>query len=437
MATGESGTQLGVQAEFHPVGLANPPYRWALAELTDPLGNTVNFSYRNDPVSGPLGAYSYIDSIRYNTNEIRFYYQDRPDVQTEAVGGTTVAIRQRLKTIAVLTGGNLVRAYTFSYSPPGNGTRSELAEVRQYGTNASLTPDGDASAPTFRPWVTSNTPRRIRHGRPSQPSSRLPRPDLPLEPGPAGRQRGGSYMYFGPKGGPVSTGDIDGDGRTDWVYAGFDKVQPLIAVTTVLARVNGPAVIHTDIPFLIDPQWHEADFHLDALTLDLNGDGRSDLLIGIEYQEATLVDERLAVLPAPSLGNGNYQVLPAVRTSIVQQFTYGFRFCRPGDLNGDLKVDVACIIRPPHPGTAPPDTQLWVGLSNGDGTLSQSQTILAGFHPEGGQRSLAVADVNRDGRADLVEFWTPAPQIFRPSSTATLRTPFTPTSWSAPHRSAA
>ena len=55
----------GVQAEPYPVRLASPTYRWALAELTDPLGNSVSFAYRNDPVSGPIGAYSYIDSIRY------------------------------------------------------------------------------------------------------------------------------------------------------------------------------------------------------------------------------------------------------------------------------------------------------------------------------------------------------------------------------------
>jgi hypothetical protein len=61
----------GVQAVIHPAGLASPPYRCALAELMDPLGNSVSFAYRNDPVSGPIGACSYIDSIRYNTNEIR------------------------------------------------------------------------------------------------------------------------------------------------------------------------------------------------------------------------------------------------------------------------------------------------------------------------------------------------------------------------------
>jgi RHS repeat-associated protein len=397
----------GIRAEFRPVGLASPQYRWALAELTDPLGNSVNFAYRNDSVGGPFGAYSYIDSIQYNTSEVRFYYQDRPDMQTEAVGGTAVAIRQRLKTIAVRTGGGLVRAYSFSYSPPGDGTRSELAEVRQYGTNASLTSDGDVSAPTFR---------RLGHFQyPAPQSTWAPRSGL-VQASSAGTSPSLNSPFgpvevpkttLGPKGGPVSTGDIDGDGRTDWVYAGIvygsaEAASASIVVTTVLERIDGPVTVTTKGSFVIDPQWHEEGIRIDVLTSDLNGDGRSDLLIGIEYQEATLVDERLAVLPDLSLGNGNYLALPAVRTSIVQQFTWGFRFCRPGDVNGDLKVDVVCILRPPHPGAAPADTQLWVGLSNGDGTLSESQTILASFHQEGGQRSLAVADVNRDGRADLV-----------------------------------
>lgn len=393
----------GVQAEFHPVGLATPQYRWALTELTDPLGNSVNFAYRNDPVNGPIGAYSYIDSIRYNTNEIRFYYQDRPDVQTEAVGGTAIGIRQRLKTIAVRTGGNLVRAYTFSYSPPSNGTRSELVEVRQYGTSASLSPDGDVSAPTFL---------RLGHFQyPAPHSTWAPRSALvqassASTSSPLNNPFGTVVVpntTLGPFGGPVSTGDIDGDGRTDWVYAGIVLGAPLIAVTTVLARMDGPVTVPTILPFVIDPQWHETtNIYIDALTLDLNGDGRSDLLVGIEYQEATEVDERLAVLPALSLGDGTYQVLPAVRTSIEQQFTWGFRSCRPGDLNGDFKVDVVCIFRPPHPGAGGVETKLWVGLSNGDGTFSQLETIPPGFHTEGSLRPLAVADVNRDGRADLV-----------------------------------
>jgi hypothetical protein len=111
---------------------------------------------------------------------------------------------------------------------------------------------------------------------------------------------------------------------------------------------------------------------------DVNGDGRPDLVV------ANLGSNTVSVL----LGNGN-------GTFRAQQtFTAGVVPCSiaAADVNGDGKPDLVVANRNYTSGTVS------VLLGNGNGTFQSQQTFATGSQPV----SVAVSDLNGDGRPDLV-----------------------------------
>jgi hypothetical protein len=123
-----------------------------------------------------------------------------------------------------------------------------------------------------------------------------------------------------------------------------------------------------------------------VLTLgDFNGDGKADVVVSVPG-DGTLAGEEVVFL---GNGDGTFQ---APKTSpgvgLIQNAV-------AGDFNGDGKVDLALS------GTVPcavncPGSEVFLFLGNGDGTFQTPTVILPGGGP------LAVADVNGDGKLDLV-----------------------------------
>ena len=118
---------------------------------------------------------------------------------------------------------------------------------------------------------------------------------------------------------------------------------------------------------------------------DVNGDGKPDVLVASEFVINDYNNGTVGVL----LGNGDGTFQTAV--------TYGSggdaaRSVALGDVNGDGKPDVL-VGNGSSPGT------VGVLLGNGDGTFQTAVSYNSGGNDA---RSVAVADVNRDGKPDVL-----------------------------------
>jgi FG-GAP-like repeat/Bacterial Ig-like domain (group 3) len=130
---------------------------------------------------------------------------------------------------------------------------------------------------------------------------------------------------------------------------------------------------------------------------DINADGKADLLVGQNSAPGFGADGTVAVL----LGNGDGTFQPA------QNYDAGGVASGPDglgsislavvDVNGDGKLDVLTGI----PGATSQGSVGEVGvlLGNGDGTFQSPQTYPSGGY---GVTSIAAADVNVDGKQDAV-----------------------------------
>jgi hypothetical protein len=164
-------------------------------------------------------------------------------------------------------------------------------------------------------------------------------------------------------------GDVNGDGRLDVLDLVGSQTNPAIGV--LLGNGNGTFTAEKTFAAGSPPT---------ALALaDVNADGKVDLV--------TTAGGAISVW----LGNGNGTFQPR-RTFSAGPYGAGIVVA---DLNGDGKVDVATG----GIGTAFGSVgAVSVLLGNGDGTFQARQTFAAGLIPG----SIAVADVNGDGKPDLI-----------------------------------
>ena len=403
------------------------PYGWTLDTVVDTVGNKVRYRYTEAASGDFFAGERHLDSIIYNGVEIKLYYEPRPTALTYAIGRGIIAEFRRLKAIDVRVGGKRARAYDLGYVTRGPGPlRSFLISVQLYGTDARLDPTTGALSgrrhvppvrlgyqePAESAWVGAAAPATGKEAG-SFPSGN-----------PLFRDRVISGVGVGGIAGPITTGDVNGDGRTDWVSAGFLKDDPGIHVTTALARPVDATVVRTKFSFEPDPELEGPDLlplTLYSTSLDLNGDGRSDLLLAIGYPYAlnsVVVFEKFALIPALSLGNGTYEVRPAIRTPIDQEWHDGLRACRSGDLDGDGSADIACNF---YDGLVP---KLLTLISNGDGGLSLPPPICRSTTVEGAvrwrwQTMIATAEPTSCSSTFGPRTWSPVRRIARSRSAST------------------
>jgi hypothetical protein len=121
---------------------------------------------------------------------------------------------------------------------------------------------------------------------------------------------------------------------------------------------------------------------------DLNGDGRPDLVITDYCSDNNCVSGGVSVL----LGNGNGTFQAAV-IYVSTQVGFGARSVAIADVNGDGKPDI--VVANACGGCT---NGVGVLLGNGDGTFQPVAT----YETLSGPFSIAVADVNGDGKPDLV-----------------------------------
>jgi hypothetical protein len=150
----------------------------------------------------------------------------------------------------------------------------------------------------------------------------------------------------------------------------------VLATAPLVGNLAAPGFSLSTIPNLV------IAYPIDVAVLDVNGDGRLDLVVTNGQAQPPL-----AVL----LGNGNGTFMLAPSGSLSQSFYVGLV---AADFNGDGKPDVAVV---QNSQTISGISQIDILLGNGDGTFTLGQTI-----PFLEALSIATGDFNGDGIPDLV-----------------------------------
>jgi hypothetical protein len=168
----------------------------------------------------------------------------------------------------------------------------------------------------------------------------------------------------------VAVGDVDRDGRTDVVAVGTIVMGSVEIGKAHVLLGNGDGTLRPPTPFATGEPARSATL------ADLDRDGDLDLMT-----------ERSVLL-----GNGDGTFRPP--------HVFGFSnetSAVVADLDGDGILDVATSLASTPPDDEPPPI-VSVRLGRGDGTFGPA----AGFGFGNNAQSLAIADMDRDGRPDLV-----------------------------------
>ncbi len=197
------------------------------------------------------------------------------------------------------------------------------------------------------------------------------------------------YTTTGPNAAFVVAGDLNDDGKADLVAANncsnsndcsFGSMSVLLG--------NGDGSFQNAVSYLSGGQ------NTQALAIgDVNGDGKSDVVLA-----DTCVSNNNCQSGQVSLltGNGDGTFQPATTFSSDATYT---RFVTLADINGDGKLDVLAASQSDAGGQWQDGGVVSVLLGNGDATFQPAFAYASGQH---GGISLAVTDLNSDGKLDVV-----------------------------------
>ncbi|UJW28410.1 hypothetical protein L3Q67_24340 [Saccharothrix sp. AJ9571] len=399
----------GVRRVFAPVFSAGTEvFRWGLSEVADTSHNTVTYHWNA----------AQLDSVTYNGTAVEFHYEARPDVDQSATGnGGLLAVPTRVKTIDVTVGGQRLRAYQLGYTVSGATARSLLTSVRQFGRDAVLDASGTVTGGTALPALTAAY-------RPGDPVLAAGHHDaalgsnaniryLPMDINGDGRgdmlevypnglayhrrswvSDGTGFTLAADEGGMAMSadskllpGDVNADGRTDLIEIypnGLGWGRRVWTSTGTGFTLASTGSAH-------GPKSDNSRF----LPLDVDGDGRSDLL---ELYSCGFFPVHFC--RATWLSDGTGFTLASHETGI--PFSADRQF-HAADVNGDGKDDFVELYS--AWGSAG-GRRIW--LSNGTGfTAGAVDSGISWSAPkaDGAGSRFTVMDVNGDTKADMVELY--------------------------------
>ncbi|KAF9507107.1 hypothetical protein BS47DRAFT_1366863 [Hydnum rufescens UP504] len=257
---------------------------WALAEEEDPFSNYVSWTYAPADADGAL----ILNTIEYGGNKklhmahqrkLTFSYETRLDIETEYLGGSHIRSTKRLLSVEAFFSNNLLHTHKFGYdyAPVTGFTRLKTITLSD--------PFGAVVSPLQFNWANSN---------PTVFNQLLSETTLDHDVS--------SVRLF--------PADVDGSGRTGVILS--SKKSNKLAVDVHLADGQGgvssnPASsVTTDLRF---PDY--------LLALDVDGDGKTDLVHGVKDYTG---DHTLTVLLSKPTGyvpqTKNTKWSPAVPTGV-------------------------------------------------------------------------------------------------------------------------
>jgi FG-GAP-like repeat/Salmonella virulence plasmid 65kDa B protein len=412
-----------------------------LTSRTDTSGNAVTYSYTT------ANGTSYVSSIAYNGTTITFAYEGRTDVLGIGTGTGLRRIDKRLVAIAIRTDGAVERAYRLVYSLGGAG-RSYLASVQEYGSDAAFNGAGAVIGGTALP----TTSFAFASDRPpigamsslvvTRPAGRTDDVSLVADVNGDGRgdavainryssggtqgnngtldllvRLGGADGAFGAQTRSTTTanasigwyddvrsGDVNGDGKADLVFVHRDSTYRccgaapvgFVDVQLALGTASGSFTFPAARRISSEGESNEFD---KVLVADLNGDGRSDLVLarsnplnGVYGNVSALI----ALSNGTTLGNATPRTLQSGGAFA------GIRI-HAGDINGDGRDDLVVVLRGSRVCGSGDLARADAYLSAGDGSFGPriASTLNAGCVADS-YAGDALVDVNGDGLADLV-----------------------------------
>ena len=184
----------------------------------------------------------------------------------------------------------------------------------------------------------------------------------------------------------IATGDFNKDGKVDLAVASDDNASPNSTTISILLG-NGDGTFATEPATLNVP----ASIYAGTLSVaDVNGDGSLDLVVSATPAALTETDFYVFL----GKGNGTFQpYLDSVFPNIIFP-----NLVAVGDLNGDGKLDLAAAAGE----VSPQMSTIAVSLGNGDGTFGSPNLLPIPTSDSFSVGSLSTADINGDGKLDLV-----------------------------------
>jgi hypothetical protein len=266
--------------------------------------------------------------------------------------------------------------------------------LAQSNTVSPIIQNGLSLAQEPHQEMPTGLPSRIRAGFGQQNNmagAMKHRPDTPQSLGlnfaPAVGYGSGAYNPLS-----VAVADLNGDGNPDLVVANVcaDNTCTTDGVVGVLLG-NGDGTFQPVVTYSSGGAYAST-----VVVADVNGDGKSDLIVANQVANSSgsgsnPEDGMIAIL----LGNGDGTFQNAVLYDVGGYFGYSVAVA---DVNGDGKLDLVATIQC---GSNPcsDNSEVGVLLGNGDGTFQEAKTYGSGGYAA---LSVVVADVNGDGKPDIV-----------------------------------
>ncbi len=188
----------------------------------------------------------------------------------------------------------------------------------------------------------------------------------------------------------VAIADVNGDGMPDLVIANESQSRndSQGSISVMLGKGNGK--------FRAPVNYSSGGQGAYSISVaDVNGDGKLDLVVANGCLGTDCSTGGVAVL----MGNGNGTFKKAVVYSSGAASVFGSRVA-VGDLNGDGKLDLAVATTGAGCGNGCQPGLVGVLLGKGDGTFKKAKTYSTGGFDAIGW--VAIADVNGDQKPDLV-----------------------------------
>ena len=243
---------------------------YALNKVIDTKGNTMTITYQEDNANGDFRP----DRIDYGGNasaglnpyaSIQFTYEDRSDNQGTYAGGSIVRVMKRLTAIKAFVGSHLIKEYRVAYAIGGGQNLSRITSITECDSA------GNCLLPTTTTWQNSSGSTGFGGGTWTTGNGRL------------------GVM-----------GDINGDGRNDYVYAVCSTSSggtcPLSMQLSSGTGFGSATSLGINAPILnsicTNPGYNNTcngyTKIVGTVALgDVNGDGRADLIVGGNVYHST------------------------------------------------------------------------------------------------------------------------------------------------------